>query len=363
MNTINDIKNVLNAKYFERESEIEAILTAIIARQHILLIGPAGTGKSALSAELKNIVTGSNYFQWLLTRFSTPEELFGVVSLKEFESGIYNRNTLGKLPEAHFAFIDEIFKANSAILNSLLTLINERLFYNNGAPFKSPLMSIIGSSNEYPEEGEGLEPLFDRFLLRFEVEYIKDDDNFINMLIGGQNQKTPSITLDELVQYQFFADMVNIPIGVYRTLADIRKYLRDEGIRPSDRRFKQSLSLLKAKAFILGRQEVQISDILLLKHSLWETVDQKDITVQIVTENAQDKVTLLLQQRQKEVLELVELGKSDNTDTKIESRRKLLAIEKEISNIKTDNNNPLIGDLLKIIMKASGEIQESVLGF
>lgn len=364
MNKVLEIKKTLNTKYYERENEIEAMLTAIIARQHILLIGPAGTGKSAISSELSKIVNGSNYFQWLLTRFSTPEELFGFLSLKDLEQGIYKRNTAGKLPECHFAFLDEIFKTNSAILNSLLTLINERLFYNNGTPFKTPLMSIIGSSNEYPEEGEGLEALFDRFLLRFEVEYIKDESNFIEMMKGnGHNEQLPAISLDELLQYQFLADMTVIPDSVYHVLGDIRRYLLDEGIRPSDRRFKQSLYLLKAKAFIEGRQDVQISDILLLKNTLWETVDQKDLTIQIVTENAQDKVTLLLQQREREVSDLIQSGKSEDTDTKIESRRKLVIIERELKELRDKNNNPLIVDLIQKINKATEEIQESVLGF
>src|SRR5690606_20606604 len=123
----------------------------------------------------------SNYFQWLLTRFSTPEELFGPVSLAELEKGVYKRNTANKLPEAHFVFLDEIFKANSAILNSLLTLINERIFYNNGGIVHSPLISVIGASNEYPED-ENLEALFDRFLLRFELDYIQQDSHFLSML-------------------------------------------------------------------------------------------------------------------------------------------------------------------------------------
>ncbi|MBO1912898.1 AAA family ATPase, partial [Microvirga sp. 3-52] len=144
------------------------------------------------------------------------------------------RNTATKMPEANLVFLDEIFKANSAILNSLLTLINERLFYNNGTPAKVPLMSVIGASNEYPEEGEGLEALFDRFLLRFELDYIADEMNFVSMMKGtGQNQVMPSMTMDELVQLQFFTDMVTIPDEVYETLSKIRNELRDEGIRPS----------------------------------------------------------------------------------------------------------------------------------
>ena len=159
---LQQIEQALNDKFYDRGQEIEALLIALLSKQHILFIGPAGTGKSALSSMLGAIVHDSRYFQHLLTPFSTPEELFGVLSLKDLEQGVYKRNISGMLPEANFAFIDEIFKANSAILNSLLTLINERIFYNNGVPVPSPLMTIVGSSNEYIEEGEGLEALFDR---------------------------------------------------------------------------------------------------------------------------------------------------------------------------------------------------------
>ena len=138
-------------------------------------------------------------------------------------------------------------------------------------------MSVIGASNEYPEEGEGLEALFDRFLLRFEIDYIADETNFVSMMKGaGQHQQMPSMTMNELVQLQFFTDMVAIPDEVYETLSKIRKELRDEGIRPSDRRFKQSLSVLQAKALINQRQVVKVDDIVILENALWETVDQKD---------------------------------------------------------------------------------------
>ena len=163
------------------------------------------------------------------------------------------------MPEANIVFLDEIFKANSAILNSLLTVINERLYYNNGMPVKVPLMSVIGASNEYPEEGEGLEALFDSLLLRFELDYIANETNFLSMMKGsGQNQVMPSLTLEELVQLQFVTDMVTIPDEVYEALSEIRNHLRDEGIRPSDRRFKQSLSVLRWKALINQRQVVEV---------------------------------------------------------------------------------------------------------
>ena len=172
-NKLEEIRHALNSKFFEREKEVEGILVALLSRQHMLMIGPAGTAKSALSSELSKIIEGTTYFQWLLTKFSTPEEVFGPLSLKGLEQGVYERITTSKMPEANLVFLDEIFKANSAILNSLLTLINERLFYNNGSPVQVPLMSVIGASNEYPEEEEGLDALFDRFLLRFEINLLQ----------------------------------------------------------------------------------------------------------------------------------------------------------------------------------------------
>ncbi|WP_413367600.1 AAA family ATPase [Lysinibacillus sp. 3P01SB] len=284
------IKRCLNSKFYDRETEVEALMTALLSRQHILFIGPAGTGKSALSSMLGEIVEGSHYFQHLLTPFSTPEELFGVLSLKDLEQGIYKRNTAGMLPEAHFSFIDEIFKANSAILNSLLTLINERVFYNNGVPIPTPLMTLVGSSNEYIEEGEGLEALFDRFLLRYEVEYIRDEELFISMLKDEQEISVPRLTFSELLYHQERVKTVKIPDAIYKALAKVRSKLRDEGIRPSDRRFKQSLSLLRAKAYLDGRFEVNRSDMTILEHALWETADQKGKTKEIIYEMVHDTV-------------------------------------------------------------------------
>ena len=287
---LQQIEQALNEKFYDRGQEIEALLIALLSKQHILFIGPAGTGKSALSSMLGTIVDNSMYFQHLLTPFSTPEELFGVLSIKDLEQGIYKRNISGMLPEANFAFIDEIFKANSAILNSLLTLINERIYYNNGIPIPSPLMTIVGSSNEYIEEGEGLEALFDRFLLRYEVTSIKNDESFINMLKDNRDVHIPSLSLQEVVQHQTRVRNVTISDSIYKTIAKIRTKLRDEGITPSDRRFKQSLSLIRAKAYLCGRFDVQRSDLSVLSNCLWETVEQRPKTLEIVNETAFDSI-------------------------------------------------------------------------
>ncbi|PYE49293.1 AAA family ATPase [Paenibacillus barcinonensis] len=335
---IKKIQNALSQQYAEREEVIEGLMVAMIARQHALLIGPPGTGKSAMVSDLTKRITGANYFQWLLTRFSTPEELFGPVSLKELEQGVYKRNTSGKLPMAHTSFLDEIFKANSAILNALLTLINERIFYNDGAPAQVPLMSLIGSSNEYPEEGEGLEALFDRFLLRFEVNYIGEDQSFVSMLKGSLPVPA-EMNIEELFQLQFFSDTVVIPDEVFDALSKIRRELMDEGIRPSDRRFKQTLSVIRAKAVLAGRDKATLEDLMILKNSLWEKPEQQDKVMKIVRNYAQDAVKTRIQEIEAETAEIMKtLDQSSNsTDIAVESTKKLKSLVNELKKLQKDN--------------------------
>jgi len=331
---INDIQNALMTQYQEREEVIEGLILALVARQHVLLIGPPGTGKSALVADLAKRITGANYFQWLLTRFSTPEELFGPVSLKELEQGVYKRNTAGKLPEAHLAFLDEIFKANSAILNSLLTLINERLFYNNGQPVRTPLVTLIGASNEYPEEGEGLEALFDRFLLRFEVNYIGEEQSFLSMLKDCQPVQA-DMTLEELFEVQFFSDMVAIPEEVYEAMVTIRRELKNEGINPSDRRFKQSLDLVRAKALLAGRNQATVEDLVVLKDCLWEEPGQKEKAASIVKRNSMNPLKLAMQEIANEAMDILKNVKSNPTaEQAVEATAKLKFLMKEIEKLK-----------------------------
>lgn len=331
---LNDWINYLSCKYVEREEVIKAIYLSIVARQHCLLIGPPGTGKSALVMDVAKSINNLNYFQWLLGRFTTPEELFGPVSLSELEKGVYKRNTDNKLPMAHLSFLDEIFKANSPILNNLLTLINERLFYNNGVPINTPLISVIGASNEYPQE-EGLEALFDRFLLRFEVDYIGEDTQFIKML-QGTYVKEPSdfLTLDDIDNLQLFSEMANIPHEVYETLRLIRTDLKDEGIRPSDRRFRQSLSLLKANAVLEGRSDVEIEDILILKDGLWETVEQQAKVHEVVTKHAQDAVKTTLLEIEEEAKDIYNRVKAEQTpEIALEATTKMKSLLSELSKL------------------------------
>jgi MoxR-like ATPase len=155
MQLLMDFELELNNQFLERTVQIRGTLVALLANQHILFLGPPGTAKSQLVYGIQQRLTGSQVFTWLMSRFTTPDELFGPVSLKGLENEEYRRLTTGKLPECQIAFLDEVFKANSAILNALLSLLNERVFYNNGLQVPCPLITLFGASNEFPED-EGL---------------------------------------------------------------------------------------------------------------------------------------------------------------------------------------------------------------
>jgi MoxR-like ATPase len=223
-----------------------------------------------LAHEVCRRVSGAKYFQWLLTKFTTPEEIFGAVSLKGLENDEYRRVISGKLPEAYIAFLDEVFKASSSILNTLLTIMNERIFYNGIEAARVPLVTLFGASNELPSEEDELEALYDRFLLRYAVDYIKEDFRFLKMIQTDEvERKGTLITTQELNYCQSQTRNVRIPPHIIKLISRIRNELRKKGIVLSDRRYKQSVLLLKARAYLDGRGEVEESDLSILENVLW----------------------------------------------------------------------------------------------
>jgi MoxR-like ATPase len=268
------LRDELNRMFFERAELIDGALAALLSRSHVLLIGPPGTAKSMLAEELCTRIEGADYFQWLLTRFSTPEELFGAVSLKGLEQDDYRRVTAHKLPEAHIAFLDEIFKANSSILNALLTIINERIFHNGRERIVTPLITMFGASNELPDEEE-LTALYDRFMFRFITGYITEDFRFLKMLEGGTPESRTTLTFAELGELSSIAAAVKLPGGILNEIAELRRGLTREQIVVSDRRWKNSLDVLRAHATLFGRDVVIEDDLMFLEHVLWKDPEER----------------------------------------------------------------------------------------
>jgi MoxR-like ATPase len=279
----------LQERFLGRHEAIRLLVVAVVAGEHALLIGPPGTAKSALIRTFARLLD-ARYFEYLLTRFTEPNELFGPVDVAAFREGRYERRTEGMLPEAEIVFLDEVFKSNSAILNALLTLLNERRFTSGSQVRTSPLLSAFGASNDVPAD-EALAAICDRFVLRVRSDNL-DAYHFQDLLQKGLEHEIwlqsdaavePLITAGELATLQ--RDLLkrtkftNAFFSQYKGLVF---QVRAEGVTLSDRRVVKLLKLFAASAFLDGRNEPDASDLFVLKH-VWNAEDQAPLLDAIVT--------------------------------------------------------------------------------
>ena len=319
----------MNRGIYEKETEISLSLLAALAGESIILLGPPGVAKSMVARQLKTAFKNARSFEYLMSRFSTPDEIFGPVSIQKLKtSDTYERAVEGYLPTADVVFLDEIWKAGPAIQNTLLTVINEKIFRNGNREMHLPLKLLVAASNELPAKGEGLEALWDRFVIRIESRPIKLEKNFRAMLLeaptdflgptdftdstdfSGSKGKSDStdfsdsadftdstdfsdlkITAEEYAEWAEKICKIGVKEEVLDAISAIRKSLRvvnvDEAaerrnIYVSDRRWKNIVRLLRTSAFMQDREEVAICDLLPIYHCLWQEPEERDAIRSIV---------------------------------------------------------------------------------
>lgn len=298
----------MNRGIYEKETEISLSLLAALAGESIILLGPPGVAKSMVARQLKTAFRDAQSFEYLMSRFSTPDEIFGPVSIQKLKtSDTYERAVEGYLPTADVVFLDEIWKAGPAIQNTLLTVINEKIFRNGNREMHLPLKLLVAASNELPAKGEGLEALWDRFVIRIESRPIKLEKNFRAMLLDSNESHTDltdstdeanamsvcdiRISSEEYAEWAEKICKIGVKEEVLDAISAIRKSLRavnvDEAaerrnIYVSDRRWKNIVRLLRTSAFMQDREEVDICDLLPIYHCLWQEPEERDAIRSIV---------------------------------------------------------------------------------
>lgn len=281
-NKIQSLLQSLNQGLVDRENTLKLALLTALAGENIVLVGPPGTGKSLVARRIARSLSDESvdYFEYLLTKFSTPEELFGPLSIAALKADRFQRNTEGYLPTVRVAFLDEIFKASSSILNALLTILNERVYHNGPQVQNVPLQALIAASNELPTDQEELGALYDRFLVRVFVDYV--GAHSLSKLFAPTTEPelhpADRITPAELEQIRRTAPEVAFPPELIQAVQDIwaahrEAFKEDRRESLSDRRLKKVIHLLRVSAATNGRQAVDLSDLMLLKDCLWNHAD------------------------------------------------------------------------------------------
>jgi len=271
----------LNHGLVEREATLKTALLTVLSGENLVLIGPPGTGKSLIARRIAESFAHSksnSYFEYLLTKFSTPEEIFGPLSITALKADRFSRNTAGYLPTVKIAFLDEIFKASSSILNALLTILNERIYHNGSEPQRVPMQALIAASNELPTDQEELSALYDRFLVRGFVDYVSQDNLLRLFENAGPMPTLTQLTATELESIKNAAESVTIPPEIVKAVQRIwiqhkETFKEDRRESLSDRRLKKVINLLCVSAATNGRNEVDLSDVFLLKDCLWNHQD------------------------------------------------------------------------------------------
>ncbi len=292
INKLNNVLQFVKDSFIGKDEIIDLLGLCLIAKENAFLLGPPGTAKSAIIRLLSSCIEDGKNFEYLLTRFTEPNEIFGPFDIRKLKEGELITNTEGMMPEASMVFLDEIFNANSTILNSLLMALNEKIFRRGKETKKLPALMFVGASNVLPED-EALNALLDRFLIRVQCNYV-DTDRLEEVLLAGWKLENstvterPSITPKDIIELQQQSKKVDLS-PIRKQYVDLVHNLRNTGIKVSDRRAVKIQNLIAASALMCGRTEAILSDLWVLKY-IWDTEEQIEILAGII-DNIMEKDT------------------------------------------------------------------------
>lgn len=366
-NKIIDAKKQLNAAFPERREVIDLLFAALIGGEHILLLGEPGTAKSALINTFTRIIEGAREFSYLMTRFTEPSEIMGSVDVKLLsETGRQKFVSAGRLPEAEVAFLDEVFKSNSAVLNALLTMINERRYFDDGAWHKAALEFLAAASNEVPEAGDtSVQAFYDRILVRYVVHALDNDDN-ADLLMDRALPPvgTNILKLDDIRYAREESSKLPLDEATKKAVKAIRRLARTSGILVSDRRiFVQAMNLLRAHAWINGAESVGHGAVALLKHVLWAQPQQIPQVEEIVKKHAPSWETELTSIRKVLDEQQAMFGRIDSMPTKQAAMEALGGIQDVLDEKRADLDKlvekyPEALDSAEMLRKMAKEIED-----
>jgi len=279
-NKINAAEDYLNSVFIEREALISLLLLTIFSGQNMFILGKPGVAKSEIVYQTSLLFKDVKIFRYLLTKYTTPEEIFGSISLEELKKDRFYRKITKKLADVEIGFLDEIFKGNSSILNSLLMIANEKIYINDTEVVEVPLISLFGASNEIPdeEEMEELQALYDRFTIKYIAEPIKEYKNFTMLLLQDNKEIKMDdrmlIDLNEIFTVQEAAGKITPGQNILNLMYKVREYCYENNYYVSDRKFKNMLGILKVGAFVNGRSEIITEDLFILPYMIWEKPEE-----------------------------------------------------------------------------------------
>ncbi|GAB5552326.1 MAG: AAA family ATPase [Saprospiraceae bacterium] len=354
---ITQVLEALSAGLYEKENAVKLAMLSALAGESIFLLGPPGVGKSLIARRLKYAFKDGISFEYLMSKFSTPDEIFGPVSIKKLkEEDKYERLTDRYLPGANIVFLDEIWKAGPAIQNALLTILNEKIYRNGDQDVSVDIRGIVTASNELPPNNQNLAPIWDRFLIRLEVGGIRQFGNFLNMITDTTDvyednlDSNTKISAEELTDWDQKINQVEVPAEVLNTIQVVKIKLQDFNQRPNnvgneilifDRRWKKIIRLLRTSAFLNGRQKVDLMDCFLMIDCLWSHPKQKEVIEEIVRDAIRKHgytMAVNLQMIKREVLDFEEEVEQEIKIPHTVTREQLEIIQEEYYKlVKSDN--------------------------